>query len=84
MFFFSSVTIQNVQDQSHDLWRYQRFLLVSEYENKNFLPPPFNAINSLVTLTRYLMKRCRKRYRNYTARNSLKFFYELKFVFMII
>ncbi len=44
LIFLYSVTIQNVQEQAHDLWRYQRFLIVNEYSKKTPLPPPFNTI----------------------------------------
>ena len=48
-----SVTIQNVQEQSHDLWRYQRFLIVKEFSEKPSLPPPFNVIYYIFILIRY-------------------------------
>ncbi len=55
--FLFSVTIQNVQKQSQQLWRYQRFLLVLEYSAKPPLPPPFNPIYYLFSGTRCLIKR---------------------------
>jgi hypothetical protein len=49
------VTIQNVQNQSHQLWRYQRFLIVIEYDEKPPLPPPFNTIYYLFSGIRYII-----------------------------
>ncbi len=68
IFHFSlfSVTIQNVQEQSHDLWRYQRYLIVTEFSKKPPLPPPFNIIYYIFLLVRWFIVRvklCRKRRR---------------------
>ncbi|CAF1503812.1 unnamed protein product [Rotaria sordida] len=52
-----NVTIQNVQMQSHRIWRYQRFLLVYEYNNKPPLPPPFNTIYYLYRIIRYIIEK---------------------------
>ena len=64
-FSFASVTIQNVENQSHQLWRYQRFLIVFEYSDKPPLPPPFNLIYYLYRVIRFLIEktilRCRRR-----------------------
>ena len=62
-FFYISVTIQNVQEQSHDLWRYQRFSIVSEYCRKTLLPPPFNILYYIFMLGRLLFLRLQV-YRN--------------------
>ncbi|CAF1186544.1 unnamed protein product [Rotaria sp. Silwood1] len=37
-----NITIQKVQQNAHESWAYYRFLLVTEYTNKTFLPPPLN------------------------------------------
>ncbi|CAF3203613.1 unnamed protein product [Rotaria sp. Silwood2] len=52
-----NVTIQNVQMQSHRIWRYQRFLLISDYNNKPPLPPPFNTIYYLYIIICYIIKK---------------------------
>ncbi|CAF3552086.1 unnamed protein product [Rotaria sp. Silwood1] len=52
-----NVTIQNVQMQSHRIWRYQRFLLVYEYNNKPPLPPPFNTIYYLYRMILYIIEK---------------------------
>ncbi|CAF1034555.1 unnamed protein product [Rotaria sordida] len=44
------VTIQKVENQSHRIWRYQRFLLVTEYYNKPPLPPPFNIASETLVM----------------------------------
>ncbi|CAF3943375.1 unnamed protein product [Rotaria sordida] len=56
-----NVTIQNVENQSHRIWRYQRFLLVIEYNNKPPLPPPFNTVYYLYHSVRYLIEKIQKR-----------------------
>ena len=61
----SSVTIQNVRNQSHDLWRYQRFLLIDEFRKKSLLPPPFNIIYCIISGIGCLIIRCQKRYRRH-------------------
>jgi hypothetical protein len=52
-----------VEEQSHDLWRYQRFLIVNEFSKKPLLPPPFNIIYYAFIAIRYLVARA-KLYRN--------------------
>ncbi|CAF1358870.1 unnamed protein product [Adineta ricciae] len=52
-----NLTIQNVQNQSHVLWRYQRFLLVAEYRDKPLLPPPFNIFYYLFVFLRYIIRK---------------------------
>jgi hypothetical protein len=59
--FFYSVTIQNVQEQAHDLWRYQRFLIVNEYSEKPPLPPPLNIIYYLFIILRSIIRFCYNR-----------------------
>ncbi|CAF1005183.1 unnamed protein product [Adineta steineri] len=53
-----NVTIQNVQEQAHDLWRYQRFLIVNEYSKKTPVPPPFNTIYYLFIALRHVVRLC--------------------------
>ena len=42
--FSFSVTIQKVDNSAHESWAYHRFVLVSEYSKKTFLPPPLNVL----------------------------------------
>jgi hypothetical protein len=72
LLYLSSVTIQNVQEQSHDLWRYQRFLIVNEFSKKTPLPPPFNIIYYIIIIARFLLARLklyrsRRRYGMYQS-----------------
>ncbi len=76
---FSSVTIQNVRDQSHDLWRYQRFLLIDEFRKKSLFPPPFNIIYCVVSGIDRFIKRQQKRYRNHCLSNCFQLFKNLFF-----
>lgn len=55
--YLCSVTIQNVEEQSHDLWRYQRFLIVEEFSKKTALPLPFNIIYHIFDIIRFIIKR---------------------------
>ncbi|CAF1309475.1 unnamed protein product [Adineta steineri] len=50
-----NVTIQNVQEQSHNLWRYQRFSIVNEFSKKSPLPPPFSLIYHFFRFLRFLI-----------------------------
>ncbi|UJR12701.1 hypothetical protein I4U23_016875 [Adineta vaga] len=63
-----NLTIQNVESQSHILWRYQRFLLVFEYRDKPLLPPPFNILYYLFIFIRYIFEKlktiCQQRRNN--------------------
>ena len=51
------MTIQNVENQSHRIWRYQRFLIVTEYSDKPLLPPPFNTVYYFFSVIRFLYKK---------------------------
>lgn len=61
----SSVTVQNVRDQSHNLWRYQRFLLVNEFRNRSLLPPPFNILSTFYMLLQNVVERGRRCFRQH-------------------
>jgi hypothetical protein len=56
-----SEKIQRVQEKSNELWRYQRFGLVNEFEEKTVLPPPMNVLCYLVELVKYLICCCKRR-----------------------
>ena len=52
--------------QSHQIWRYQRFLIVFEYSEKPPLPPPVNTVYYVYIGIRYMIKKlniCYHRYR---------------------
>jgi len=55
-----SVTIQNVENRSYTLWRYQRFLIINEFCLKSPIPPPFNIFYYLFSIFNYLIKFIRK------------------------
>ncbi|CAF3116093.1 unnamed protein product [Rotaria socialis] len=52
-----NVTIQNVEEKSHDIWRCQRFVIVDEYSTKTPLPPPFNIVYYIFLAIRCAVKR---------------------------
>ncbi|CAF1451499.1 unnamed protein product [Rotaria sordida] len=62
-----NVTIQNVQDQSRNLWCYQRFLLVNEFRKKSLFPPPFNTCFCLVATVIHFITRHQERYRTHQS-----------------
>ncbi|CAF1605995.1 unnamed protein product [Adineta ricciae] len=51
-----NVTIQSVQEQAHDVWRYQRYLIVNEYSKKTLFPPPFNTLHYLFMACQYVFR----------------------------
>ena len=54
----SSLTIQSVQEQAHNLWRYQRFLIIMEYTKRAPVPPPFNTFYYLFVILRFVARHC--------------------------
>ncbi len=64
------MTIQSVQDQAHDLWRYQRFLIVNEYSKKTPVPPPFNTIYYLFIALRAIPRFYSDRHQNVVDHGS--------------
>ena len=50
---FSS-TFQDVQDNTDEIWRFQRYRLVFEYYDSSILPPPINFIAYLMSIVAYL------------------------------
>ena len=56
-----SEKIQRVQDQSNELWRYQRFWLVNEFEEKTVFPPPFNVLCYLIEFIKRIIYFCKRR-----------------------
>ena len=50
---FSS-TFQDVQDNTDEIWRFQRYRLVFEYYDSSILPPPINFVAYLISIGAYL------------------------------
>ncbi|CAF3800527.1 unnamed protein product [Rotaria sp. Silwood1] len=50
-----NVTIQYVEEQSNQIWGYQRYLLVTEYSVKSPLPPPFHTVPNLYHIVRSVL-----------------------------
>ena len=57
----SSLTIQSVQERAHNLWRYQRFLIVTEYTQRIPVPPPFNILYYLFIGLQYVSRQWQSR-----------------------
>lgn len=53
---FSS-TFQDVQENTDQIWKFQRYRLVFEYYDSPILPPPLNFIAYFVSLVHYLRQR---------------------------
>ncbi|KAJ1521079.1 hypothetical protein ONE63_002785 [Megalurothrips usitatus] len=60
---------------SHQVWMFQRFTVVMEYEQKPVLPPPFIIISHLYLLVKYVLRKVRGQ-RSETYDNGLKLFLE--------
>lgn len=53
---FSS-TFQDVQENTDQIWKFQRYRLVFEYYDSPILPPPLNFVAYFVALVHYLRQR---------------------------
>ena len=62
-FLFLSVCCSNTFHQVNavatQIWKFQRYSLVLEFEGKPILPPPFIILCHAFLLLRYVMRRCR-------------------------
>ena len=59
-----SNTYAKVQANSNQIWKYKRYLLVMEYEQRPVLVPPFIIINHLLDVMQALcrwLRNCRRR-----------------------
>ena len=52
----ASSTFQDVQENTDQIWKFQRYRLVFEYYDSPMVPPPFNFLAYLISLIRYLRK----------------------------
>ena len=53
LFFFSHV-FETVEKNSIEIWKYQMYFLVMEYENKTFLVPPFSLFQHIFLAVRWI------------------------------
>ncbi|XP_034245088.1 transient receptor potential cation channel trpm [Thrips palmi] len=60
---------------SHQVWMFQRFTVVMEYEQKPVLPPPFILFSHLYMLAQFVLRKLRGQ-RSETYDNGLKLFLE--------
>jgi len=51
-----SEKIERIQSQSNEYWRYQRFWLISEYEQKTMFPPPLNMLCYFIMIIKYVLR----------------------------
>ncbi|XP_072157699.1 transient receptor potential cation channel trpm isoform X4 [Bemisia tabaci] len=68
---FNNIFIE-VNAVSHQVWMFQRFTVVMEYEQKPALPPPFIFFSHIVLLFKYLRRKCKGVQETYD--NGLKLF----------
>lgn len=62
-------------DLPRQVWMFQRFTVVMEYEQKPVLPPPFIVISHAYMLVKYVLRKLRGQ-RSETYDNGLKLFLE--------
>jgi len=53
---FSS-TFERVQENTDQIWKLQRYVLVFEYIDASILPPPINFIGYIITFVKYILKK---------------------------
>lgn len=70
---FNNIFIE-VNAISHQVWMFQRFTVVMEYEQKPILPPPFIIICHMFLLFKYLKRKLEGKGESYD--NGLKLFLE--------
>lgn len=70
---FNNIFIE-VNAVSHQVWMFQRFTVVMEYEQKPILPPPFIIICHICLLFKYLKRKIERKGESYD--NGLKLFLE--------
>lgn len=58
-----SSTFQDVQENTDQIWKFQRYRLVFEYYDSPILPPPMNLIAYVVSFIQFLGQK-RKNYQN--------------------
>lgn len=63
-----------VNSVSHQVWMFQRFTVVMEYQQKPVLPPPFIAFCHLYALVKYLIRKAKGL--QHVRDNGLKLFLE--------
>lgn len=54
-FHYKSSTYSNIQNKSNEIWNFQYYKIVYEYDDKVFghLPPPFNPIGYIIKFLHY-------------------------------
>ena len=57
---FHSNTFSKVQANSNQIWKFQRYHLILEYARRPPFVPPFVFLNHVLSLLRYLYRKCRR------------------------
>ena len=57
--FTSSNTFYRVNAISTQVWKFQRYSLVLEYEQKPILPPPLILLSHVYLIIKYVIRRCK-------------------------
>ncbi|XP_071054078.1 transient receptor potential cation channel trpm isoform X4 [Onthophagus taurus] len=70
---FNNIFIE-VNAVSHQVWMFQRFTVVMEYEQKPILPPPFILLCHIYLVCKYIKRKCKGIRETYD--NGLKLFLE--------
>ncbi|CAF2970713.1 unnamed protein product [Rotaria sp. Silwood2] len=78
MFRYGNNTFDRLQTNTDRIWKYQRYLLVSEYLSRPSLPPPLILFSHLWRLSLYILARYfkleyfKQKYEQYSSRNKYK------------
>jgi len=62
--FSCSNTFNRVNAISLQVWKFQRYSLVLEFESKPMLPPPFIILSHLYLFVKFLCRRCNNDFDN--------------------
>ena len=68
---FNNIFIE-VNAVSHQVWMFQRYTVVMEYEQKPILPPPFIVLCHVYLIFKYIKRKCKGTAETYD--NGLKLF----------
>jgi len=60
---YYSLTITKVDKEAAEIWKFQRYMLIMDFEERLCFPPPFTIINYFFILIAFIhrkLKGCRK------------------------
>ena len=72
-----SNTFNRIYTESNKVWKFQRYILVIEYQSRPILPAPLILLAHLVQLLKYILRKCSNRQKHYDNGLSMSFDFEL-------